>query len=291
MLVPPPVPDNLHTLEPAFAPLAEAEIVVLQGPDAAAFCQAQFANDVASLAAGHWQWNAWLTPKGRVIAIFLLARPAEHELMLVLPDGGAEAIAEQLRRFVFRRKLRIEARGDLAVLGRLAAAPNRGAALAIEPPRLLFDLGTAEVARTLCVQPATPAAADDAGFALAWRRLDLRMGLPRLEAGQREQWTPQQIGLDRLNAYSVRKGCYPGQEIVARTHFLGKAKRSTRLLETTAGAQPGDEVQRDGQTIGQLASVAAGLALAVLPLEVEQDGLTVRGEPTQRVPFLDGLAR
>lgn len=291
ILVLPPVSDNLHIAEPAFALLPEAEIITLQGPDAAAFCQAQFANDVASLAVGHWQWSAWLTPKGRVLAIFLLGRPGEQDIMLVLPDGDAGAIAEQLRRFVFRRKVRIEARDDLAVHGRLASAPASGSRLAIEQDRLLFDLGASGVARSLCVQPSMPQAPGDAGFPQEWRKLDLRMGLPRLDASQREQWTPQQIGLDRLDAYSVRKGCYPGQEIVARTHFLGKAKRSTRLLEVAADAQPGDEVRRDDQAIGSLASVAAGLALAVLPLDIVEEGLTVRGAPARTVPFLEGLAR
>ncbi|OOD02389.1 tRNA-modifying protein YgfZ, partial [Stenotrophomonas maltophilia] len=57
---------------------------------------------------------------------------------------------------------------------------------------------------------------------------------------------PRQLGLDRLNGYSVKKGCYPGQEIVARTHFLGKAKRAVQLLHTAAPAQAGDGVQQDG---------------------------------------------
>lgn len=285
------MPDNLHIAEPAFNLLPEVQIIALQGPDAAVFCHAQFASDVTSLAVGHWQWSAWLTPKGRVIAIFLLARPGEQEVVLVLPDGDAAALAEQLRRFVFRRKLRIEARADLAAYGRLAPAPAGGDRLAIEQDRLLFDLGAAGVARTLCVQPATPHVPGDADFPQQWRRLDLRMGLPRLDASQREQWTPQQIGLDRLHAYSVKKGCYPGQEIVARTHFLGKAKRSTRLLEVSADARPGDEVQRDGQAIGSLASVAAGVALAVLPLEAAEQGMTVRGEAARAAPFLEGLAR
>ena len=65
----------------------------------------------------------------------------------------------------------------------------------------------------------------------------MRHGLPRLPASQREQWTPQQLALDRLAAYSVKKGCYPGQEIVARTHFLGKAKRSLQCF--SAGGRRG----------------------------------------------------
>ncbi|RXS10518.1 folate-binding protein, partial [Staphylococcus saprophyticus] len=108
---------------------------------------------------------------------------------------------------------------------------------------------------------------------------------------QREVWTPQQLGLDRLNGYSVKKGCYPGQEIVARTHFLGKAKRAVQLLHTAAPAQAGDGVQQDGGALGTLASVAGDLALAVLPLETGDSELQVGNAVAQRMPLLDGLAR
>src|SRR5690606_33602869 len=70
-----------------------------------------------------------------------------------------------------------------------------------------------------------PGAGGDPALAARWRQQDLAHGLPRLEAAQAGQWTPQQLSLERLRAYSVHKGCYPGQEIVARTHFLGQAKR------------------------------------------------------------------
>ncbi|MFP3435536.1 hypothetical protein SB781_37885, partial [Paraburkholderia sp. SIMBA_061] len=81
-------------------------VVALEGPDAIAFAQAQFANDLAALPTGQWQWNAWLTAKGRVLAIFMLCRVADQTLWLVLADGRAETLATQLQRFVFRRKLR-----------------------------------------------------------------------------------------------------------------------------------------------------------------------------------------
>ena len=283
--------DNLHISEVNFTPLTEVKIVTLTGPDAAAFCHAQFASDVATLSLGHWQWSTWLTPKGRVIAIFLLAHVDEQQVMLVLPDGDADAIAAQLRRFVFRRKVRIEARDDLTAAGHMNPPPVGGSLIGVEAERRLFDLGAAGVARTLGVLPTTTKPMIAPAFAHLWRQFDLRMGLPRLDASQREQWTPQQIGLDRLNAYSVKKGCYPGQEIVARTHFLGKAKRSTRLLELVTAAQPGDAVQQGEQIIGRVVSVASGLALAVLPLESELDGLTVAGAPVRLSTLLDGLAR
>lgn len=283
----PLVPDNLDV----FAPLPEAAVLSLDGADAIAFAHAQFASDVVALASGHWHWSCWLNPKGRVIRLFLLARIDDSQLLLILPDGDATPLAEQLRRFVFRRKLRIEARADLSVEACLERSIADGNRIGDDAGRWLFDLGTPALARTLAVTPAdndtpvTPAAS------AAWRQIDLRMGLPRLSPDQREQWTPQQIGLDRLAAYSVRKGCYPGQEIVARTHFLGKAKRSVRLLELSDAAQPGDEVCREQQAIGSIASVATGLALAVLPLEGEEDGLTVRGQPARVTELLEGLAR
>ena len=126
---------------------------------------------------------------------------------------------------------------------------------------------------------------------MAWRQSDLRYGVPRLSADQREQWTPQQLGLDRLNGYSVKKGCYPGQEIVARTHFLGKAKRALQLLRVTDGIASGAQVQQNGTAIGTVASVAGDLALAVLPLEMAGDPLSVDGIDAVPLPLLDGLAR
>jgi folate-binding protein YgfZ len=124
---------------------------------------------------------------------------------------------------------------------------------------------------------------------LAWRQADLRYGLPRLEEGQREVWT-QQLGLDRLNGYSVKKGCYPGQEIVARTHFLGKAKCGAVAAYRSTGT--GRRWRAAGwRGLGTIASVAGDAALAVLPLEASDADLQVGDAIAQRVPLLDGLAR
>ena len=128
----------------------------------------------------------------------------------------------------------------------------------------------------------------------SWQQADLRLGLPRLAAEQRESWTAQQLGLDRLQGYSVRKGCYPGQEIVARTHFLGKAKRAATVLQVDPGVLPGSEVLQAGQAIGTIVAVAAGspsLALAVLPLDAELAKLQAGGHDATPQPFVDGLAR
>jgi len=291
------VPDNLPPAFVGYPRLPGHQLLSLQGPDAAAFAHAQFSSDVTALPLLHWQWSAWLSAKGRTLAVFQLLRLADDHVMLVLADGDADAIASQLQRFVFRRKVKVQVRSDLAVAGAFTAPEAAsGAAIAhAAGDGWELDLGSDALPRTLRIGAADAVASgsvtDEAAFALAWRQADLRYGLPRLDESQREVWTPQQLGLDRLNGYSVKKGCYPGQEIVARTHFLGKAKRAVQLLHTAAPAQAGDGVLQDGATLGTVASVAGNLALAVLPLEASDADLQVGGATAQRVPLLDGLAR
>ena len=94
-----------------------------------------------------------------------------------------------------------------------------------------------------------------------WRVQDLQHGLPRLSAAQREQWTAQQLSLERLPAFSVKKGCYPGQEIVARTHFLGKAKRGLVLFRAEAEVVDGAEVHAEDRSIGKVACSATNACL------------------------------
>ncbi|WP_028919047.1 YgfZ/GcvT domain-containing protein [Pseudoxanthomonas suwonensis] len=276
-----------------FFALEEHTVLALDGPEALVFAQAQFANDVTALSPGQWQWNAWLNAKGRVIAVFALLRCGDA-LRLVLPDHGAAELGDALRRFVFRRKVTVAPRPDLRVSGAFTSpATASGARLAgDEAGGLELDYGTSALPRTLRIGPATAPA--DAAAREAWAVADLRLGLPRLPASQREQWTPQQLALDRLHAYSVKKGCYPGQEIVARTHFLGKAKREPLLLHVPAGVDAGAEVQQSGRVIGQVASVAGGgsrLALAVLPLERGDAPLEVAGVTTTVESFVEGLGR
>lgn len=288
------MPDNLNLESGGFSALPHLQYVALRGPDAVAFAHAQFANDVQALALGQWQWNAWLTAKGRVIAVFALLRQADDALLMLLPDGDAADLAAALGRFVFRRKLRVGVEDTLQASGRLSLPDQaRGAASARDEAGVIeLDMGGDGLPRTLRLAAASDRAAADPALATAWRAADLRLGLARLEPAQREQWTPQQLGLDRLHAFSVKKGCYPGQEIVARTHFLGKAKRAVQLLELDGTAAAGAPVLREDQPFGSVVSVAGRLALAVLPLEdTPPSGLSIDGHAAYWQPLADGLAR
>lgn len=265
-------------------------VLAVSGRDALAFAQAQFMNDVTVLADGQWQWNGWLTPKGRVIALFALLRlDAETLWLVLLPEADAAALAARLQRFVFRSKVTLAPQA-LPVAGCFAAAPAAGAqAGRLDDGRLALDVGGDGGPRTLLLG-GNPAPADPQAEA-AWSRADLAHGLPWLPAAQAEQWTPQQLSLDRLAAFSVKKGCYPGQEIVARTHFLGQAKRGLALLEGDVPLAAGAELRRDDQLLGSVASSAGTLALAVLPLD-HGDGLQgPGGTPLRAQALLAGLAR
>lgn len=288
----PPMPDKPNT---PFT-LADHRLVALRGPDAVRFAHAQFMSDVAVLPDGEWQWSGWLTPKGRVVALFALLRLDAERLWLLLPDADPEEFAAQLRRYVFRSKVMVEPRPDLAVAGAFTADPEaRGATLALRGAEsVALDVGGDGGARTLWISADAPAANDSQPVA-AWRAYDVAHGLPRLDAGQADRWTPQQLSLERLRAFSVKKGCYPGQEIVARTHFLGKAKRGLALLEADVPPASGSEVFDGERAIGHVVSMASAdgrhLALAVLPLERDPSPLEIDGKTVLNVPLLDGLAR
>lgn len=270
--------------------------VTLRGEQATAFAQAQFMGDLSDLAPGRWQWNGWLTPKGRLVALFALLALDGRDLALLLPDADPEAFVAALTRFRFRTRVEIAHEGGWSFAGRFSAPEAaRGAAASgsVDGGGLELDFGGDGGPRTLRIA-ASPVPADEAQAA-RWRREDLAHGLPRLAPGQAEQWTPQQLSLERLAAYSVRKGCYPGQEIVARTHFLGKAKRGLVLLRVPAGTVPGAEVAQAGATVGTVVSAAGHdprLALAVLPLERDTSApLQVDGAEAVPEPFVEGLAR
>ena len=270
-------------------------VIALSGRDAVAFAQAQLMNDVDATPVGRWQWSGWLTPKGRVIALFALVRVAEDAVWLVVADVEVDALATRLQRFVLRRQLKIEVRPDLHVTGQFAMPEQAsGASFAGDVLHgIELDVSGFGIRRTLRI------AREDAPLnvqaEMQWLSSDLRLGFPRLPASQAEQWTPQMLSLDRLHAYSVKKGCYPGQEIVARTHFLGQVKRGLTLYEAPQAPEPGANVDVGAASLGQIVCVAPNgthwVALAVMPSDPPEAVIATNGILLKERALLAGLAR
>lgn len=299
MLNPGPDSYKASAPRPRLPTLPSHEMLAVEGPDAAAFLQAQLMNDVRLLVPGRWQWNGWLSAKGRLIALMALLRTAEDRFLLVLPDMPAAELQSRLQRFVFRSKVRLSALTDWHCAVEFEPAvetpADRELAQGDDQVGWRLDMGGDDARRALWLLPAaSPATAPpESATSERWLALDLAHGLPRLPGAGVEAWTPQMLSLDRLHAFSLTKGCYPGQEIVARTHYLGKAKRAL-LRISGAGLRIGDAVtDAAGVDIGQIACVRTdgGEALAVAALERIGESLSVAGEPVVRLPLADGLAR
>jgi folate-binding protein YgfZ len=296
MLVAATMPFKENPTAQSLPMLAELGVLAAEGPQAGAFLQAQLMNDVAALAVGQWHWNGWLNAKGRVIALFALLRTGEESFRLLVPDMPVAELQAALGRYVFRSKVRLAAATDWCCAAQwdVPAAAARDQATPVADGWML-DASGDDLRRRLWLLPlASPLLAGASTVADArWRREDLAHGLPRLPPAQREQWTPQMLSLQRLRAYSLKKGCYPGQEIVARTHFLGHAKRELALFAGD-GLRAGAIVTGDeGATAGTVVCVdtAGSSALAVIGAEATATRFMIEARPVERIALSGGLQR
>lgn len=270
--------------------LVRSELLELRGSDAAAFAHAQFMNDSRELSDHGAQWSGWLTPKGRLVAFFALIRLAADDFLLWLPDGGANVLRERLQRFVFRSKLSLTVRDDLQALALFpptaASSSSSGNTGMDELVRFTLDPPDAEHPRSLVIASRDQDDNTDEALTARWQLADLTRGIPYIAAGgaASEQFVPQWLSLERLNAYSVKKGCYPGQEIVARMHFLGQSKRAAFTL--AGSGSPPQPLHRilaeDGSQVGEVvwatASENGWTALVVLATDRAEHALNLDGD-------------
>jgi folate-binding protein YgfZ len=192
------------------------------------FAHAQFSSDVQTLANGCWQWSTWLSAQGRVRAFFHLLRQDHDRLRLLLRGGDAEQLRAALLPYVLRAKVTLRVIGDTRAFGVDDESAAGAAAMALP----------SVPARWLVLRESAGEAVESAEALANWRLADIRGGLPEIGPALRDQFLPQWLGLDRLDAVSVRKGCYPGQEIMSRLHFKGGSKRHLYRLEMAAADPP-----------------------------------------------------
>jgi len=274
------------------ADLPDLAVLRVGGKDAVDFLGGQLTSDVRALLPGESQLAAWCTPKGRVIVVCRVLCLVDQHL-LVLPDDLAQDTLTRLKRYVLRSRVELsEERARWIIIGcagpgvgavlreRLGALPERAGglievagvvvvALAGYGPRYLV-LGGAEPIRAL-----REAAAPALGSAPAWRALEILSGVPVIHRVTSETYLPQMLNLEALGGLSFQKGCYPGQEVIARLKYRGEIKRRMFL----AGAQLDDTksngVPTAGQPVFQRLRDGPHKAGEVLAAEHHRDGVAL----------------
>ena len=269
-------------------------VIRAAGADAATFLHGQLSNDVSRLGPTQARLAAYCTPQGRMLASFIYARPGPDEIWLACSADVLPPTLKRLSMFVMRAKARLsDASAELSVLGLAGAAA--AAWLGDAAPGTAWsklDLAGAVVirlpdgaaeARWLWIGPAAQAAAVlgalPALSAADWQAMEVRSGVVPVVAQTAGQFVPQMLNYELVGGVDFKKGCYPGQEIVARSHYLGKLKRRAFLLASEVAAAPAQEVfwsEDPEQPAGVIARAAEDghqhLALAELKIAVTRRG-------------------
>jgi tRNA-modifying protein YgfZ len=218
-----------------------AQAILLEGPDATAFAQSQFTSQVTALPNGQWQFSSWLDAQGRVRNLFHLARLGDEQLLMILRGGDAATVVETLRRFVFRSRVKLSTSEGKKL--------RTGEAL----PAHIVDV-EGDVVRLGCgshsLQLDTDVADDN-----AWQLAQLRAGWPWLPDTVLSELLPPSLSLHRLGAVALDKGCYPGQEIVARLHYRGGNKRHLHRVQLSKAVAEGAELRRDDREFVRILTV------------------------------------
>jgi folate-binding protein YgfZ len=275
--------------------LTHLGILRFTGADTLSFLQGQVSNDTQPLSQSTPVLAAYSTAQGRVLALIYLL-PHSTGVVAILPREILAATMERMRKFILRAKVRIEDAADtLIVAGR--SAPSRGGASMLDTKvssRYVEQdgIGTAPVGHDgnrhwVIGPPEKIAAPADAAAAKRieddWRLADIRAGLPQVYAATSEAFVAQMLNLDLVDGISFTKGCYTGQEIIARTQHLGRIKRRLFRLGLPSGAWSVGQALRlaDGRQ-GRLTEVIESggrtEALAVLGVSADSSGGDTPGE-------------
>ena len=234
------------------APLSHLGVIRVEGEDAAKFLHGQLTQDFALLGMDQARLAAFLSAKGRMQASFIGFKRSATEVLLVCSRDLLPATLKRLSMFVLRAKAKLtDATGDFALYGIAGDAINAVAGSA-QPAWSKADLGTATVVhlypangtpRVLWLAPATePAPAGPALDATLWLWSEVASGVATLTTPVVEAFVPQMLNYESVGGVNFKKGCYPGQEVVARSQFRGTLKRRTYLAHASSDIAVGSEV-------------------------------------------------
>ena len=281
---------------PSISALPHLSVLQVRGKDSTTFLQGQTTCDISKLSPSKASLGAICNHKGRAIAIFLILTE-EQGYRLILPTSMVSTVAQKLRMFILRSDVRIQESSDEQYLAGLSFSDSTPAELAdvMSSSHAPFEVTHQDTMtavqlgqhRNLLLLQAEHATAlwetivDQKGFSESgpdlWILQDILDGIPWIETQTREQFVPQMINLDLLGGISFEKGCYTGQEVVARMHFLGNLKKQMYLAACNINQlpEPGTPLYTsgNGQNVGQVVSAAPyqkGIIRMLIVLQIEQ---------------------
>ncbi len=283
----------------AWAKLTTFGLIAFTGDDAQAYLQGQLSCDVNALQSGHATYGSYNTPKGRMLATFLLWHDDSGYLMQ-LPRSVCESTRKRLSMYILRSKVTARdvteertligvagADSDAQLTALFQSVPNTEmtqtktndvAMLRLDADRFQITAENAQASVVVDALAALAAPINDA----AWDATNIEAGIPYITPSTQEQFVPQMANMDLINGVSFNKGCYPGQEIVARMHYLGKLKQRMYLATVSGGEAPkaGDKLysadtgdQATGMIVNAAPLAIGGFAvLAVIHIKSFESG-------------------
>jgi folate-binding protein YgfZ len=244
---------STQQLSPSLYPISQLALLSVTGKDASSFLQGQLTCDVNKLQPDNSFFAAFCNAKGRVISTLLIIQQVDG-FLLILPRCLVDKVQKKLQMYVMRSKVTLKnistERCLIGISGKpeqlpLVAFPEDNFShqtnliklpnsryLMIETVDKTIDFWLTGIEKGLNFQDST-----------RWNYLDIRSGLAWLKKETSERYIPQMLNLDALGGISFDKGCYTGQEVVARTHYLGKAKRKLMITKSADEAKTGDIIQ------------------------------------------------
>lgn len=269
---------NLDDFPQAVVTLDNLSCIEISGPDSKGFLQSQFTNDVSTLEPDSYQLNAYCNPKGRALAVFRLLK-TDDTYSLLLPPDLAPGIIKRLQMYKMRAKVEIIEAEDAALIGAinldLGNFKPSCRVLTVDQNRTMVIADHASANEILNNHAMQVAESD------LWRISEIVSGTPQVYAATSEEFIPQHINLDLISAVSFSKGCYPGQEIVARLRYLGKMKQRmiAGTVQDETGIEPGQGVftveraeQKSGSVVEAVQCGAIYYVLCTVPSNYIDEG-------------------
>lgn len=228
-------------------------IVRISGRDAERFLNDQLTNDIDALEANRWQFTGYCTSKGRLIAVMRLF-VSDDCVYIILPGSLSEAVIQRLQIYVFRAKVSFEILAGYRMFCLIGSdAVNRMGQIPAhefhsDDNGIVLNISAA-LHRYLAIVKSADAVKGLERVSLIesqllWRLAEIREMVPNIDVQTSELFIPQHVNLDRLNGVSFSKGCFPGQEVVARLHYLGKSKQVMKHIRIDS-----DQPLLPGQTL------------------------------------------